>query len=64
VAASRTPSGYFPRDTGGKLSVNTLPFPGTRTVTVDFGGSADDRSPSPVMEGWSYLVRLGSAARQ
>ena len=51
--------GYFPTDTGGRVSVNNLtaaPDP-DGGVTVHFGG--DDGQPNllPIMDGWNYLVR-------
>lgn len=52
--------GYFVENALNAYSVNNII--GTSnpdgTVTVNFGGGADDINALPVMEGWNYLVRL------
>jgi hypothetical protein len=53
--------GFFEPADHGAVSVNNLTA--TRaddgSVTVHFGGCADDRPNClPIMDGWNYLVRL------
>jgi hypothetical protein len=52
--------GYFPTDTGGRVSVNSITADRNAdgSVTVSFGGDASRPNQLPVMEGWNYLVRL------
>ncbi|HEU5000765.1 MAG TPA: carboxylesterase [Lapillicoccus sp.] len=53
-----TPEGYFPTDTGGKVSVNALTAErnADESVTIHFGGPDDAPNQLPIMDGWIYLV--------
>lgn len=52
--------GYFPTDTGGRVSINNLTAERDPdgSVTIHFGGSADRPNLLPIMDGWNYLIRL------
>jgi hypothetical protein len=52
--------GYFPRGTGGKVSINSLTATHNRdgSVAVNFGGTGDRPNLLTLVDGWNYLVRL------
>ncbi|GAA1478822.1 DUF1214 domain-containing protein [Nocardioides aestuarii] len=51
--------GYFPTDTGGRVSVNNLTADQDPdgSVTIHFGGPEGTTNLLPIVEGWNYLVR-------
>jgi hypothetical protein len=52
--------GYFPTDTGGRVSINNITAAKNTdgSVTVRFGGDHDHPNHLPIMDGWNYIVRL------
>jgi hypothetical protein len=52
--------GYFPTDTGGRVSVNNLTAERNPdgSVTIHFGGPDGQPNLLPIMDGWNYLIRL------
>lgn len=51
--------GYFPTDTGGRVSINNLTAEHgpDGAVTIHFGGEEGLPNLLPIMDGWNYLVR-------
>jgi hypothetical protein len=52
--------GYFPTDTGGRVSANSLTAERDPdgSVTVHFGGDGARPNLLPIADGWNYLVRF------
>ncbi|MGL3805673.1 DUF1214 domain-containing protein [Paeniglutamicibacter sp. R2-26] len=52
--------GYFEENPEAAYSVNNITgVPNADgSITINFGGSADEPNALPIMEGWNYLVRL------